>query len=515
MARDLGDTPRDDLMRQGSKTGAAPTRAEAGERELAADVPILTYHSVADEGAPELTPWRISPAAFQEQLRYLRNHGYHSISVAEWERALAMGAKIPGRPVLITFDDGYRDFYANAAPLLETAGFRAINFVVTGMVGGTTDWDRDLSSWPPLALMDWDELRDLRRRGFEIGSHTTAHLNLLNLDDEEIVRDCIEARATLERELGCDVTSIAFPWGYNDLRVRAALRHGGYRSAFAVSGGCSTLTDDPMHLPRIEIHGDDDIETFARRLATRRVASNRPTPAEGGPAYVTARRSGITGVLTSCGRPDLLERTLASFFAFNTNPLDRLIVVEDGPRDATLGVTQRFRDRRITWIGTERRAGQIEAIDLAYSLVDSEFIFHLEDDWEFFAPGFIEKSRAVLEADPSCLQVWLRALDDTNGHPLTPDVEWVGDVEVRKLTLGHLDVWHGFSFNPGLRRTADYRRIGSYGRYVNFDPYNRGRSEAGLSELYRDLGMYALILADNEGRGYVRHIGWERTVPPV
>lgn len=230
---------------------------------------------------------------------------------------------------------------------------------------------------------------------------------------------------------------------------------------------------------------------------------------------MATRRSGITGVVTSCGRPDLLERTLASFFAFNTNPLDRLIVVEDGPRDATLGVTQRFRDRRITWIGTERRAGQIEAIDLAYSLVDSEFIFHLEDDWEFFAPGFIEKSRAVLEADPSCLQVWLRALDDTNGHPLTPDVEWVGDVEVRKLTLGYLDVWHGFSFNPGLRRTADYRRIGSYSRYVGFDPYNRGRSEAGLSELYRDLGMYALILADNEGRGYVRHLGWGRTIPPA
>lgn len=225
-------------------------------------------------------------------------------------------------------------------------------------------------------------------------------------------------------------------------------------------------------------------------------------------------RPGITVVATSCGRQDLLERTLDSFFAFNTAAVARIVVVEDGDAGRNAALIQKFRGRGIEWIGTGRRVGQIDAIDTAYTLIDTDLIFHLEDDWEFYAPGFIEKSAAVLAADSACLEVMLRALDDTNGHPLLPAVEMVGGVETRVYAFGYDKVWHGFSFNPGLRRTADYRRAGSYGLHVSFAWHDRGRSEAGLSQLYRDLGMHVRILADRGGGGYVRHIGWDRTVPP-
>ena len=173
----------------------------------------------------------------------------------------------------------------------------------------------------------------------------------------------------------------------------------------------------------------------------------------------------VTAVCTSCRRPDLLERTLESFFAFNTYPLKQLVIVEDGPTSGNAKLIRRFCNRPITWIATGGNAGQITAIDLAYSLVDTEAVFHLEDDWEFYAPEFIEKSVAVLAADPSCLQIWLRALHDTNGHPLEPGMELVGGVKVRRLTFGYLGLWHGFSFNPGLRRITDYRRIGDFSRH--------------------------------------------------
>ena len=110
-----------------------------------------------------------------------------------------------------------------------------------------------------------------------------------------------------------------------------------------------------------------------------------------------------------------------------------MIVAEDGDLDRNAPLMRQFRSHQITWIATQRRAGHIKAIDLAYSLVETAAIFHLEDDWEFYAPGFIEKSAAVLSADPACVQVWLCALDDTNGHPLEPNVERVGGVEVRRL----------------------------------------------------------------------------------
>lgn len=225
-------------------------------------------------------------------------------------------------------------------------------------------------------------------------------------------------------------------------------------------------------------------------------------------------RPGITVVVTSCGRQDLLARTLTSFFAYNSGEVARIIVVEDGAADKNAALMQRFRAQAIDWIGTQQRVGQILAIDTAYALVDTEWIFHLEDDWEFYAPGFIEKSQAVLTADPSCLEVMLRALDDTNGHPLLPEAETIGGVETKTYAFGFDGVWHGFSFNPGLRRTADYRRLGSYGLHVRYAWRDRGVAEAGLSQIYRDLGMHVRILADREGAGYVRHIGWERTVAP-
>jgi hypothetical protein len=73
-------------------------------------------------------------------------------------------------------------------------------------------------------------------------------------------------------------------------------------------------------------------------------------------------------------------------------------------------------------------------------------------------------------------------------------------------------IWHGFSFNPGVRRTIDYRRLGTYSRHVRFDFDHPPSSEIGLNNVVRDLGLYAYLLADNFGYGYVRHTGHERHV---
>lgn len=227
-------------------------------------VPILAYHSIADDGPPELRDWRITPADFQEQLRFLQQHGYRSISLEEWARCIAAKAPPAGRPVIITFDDGYADFLMEAAPRLEAAGFRATVFVVTGRVGAYADWDA--TSGPPLRLMNWDDLRALEARGFAIGSHMSAHRDLTLSSDNEIEQDGREALAALRRELGHAVACVAFPWGSSDSRVRAALLRAGYQIGVEIGERGSTLSDDPCCLPRIEIHADDDIAAFARKL---------------------------------------------------------------------------------------------------------------------------------------------------------------------------------------------------------------------------------------------------------
>jgi peptidoglycan/xylan/chitin deacetylase (PgdA/CDA1 family) len=247
--------------------GAVITRAEARERERATEVPILMYHSIADDGPPELDRHRVCPRVFREHLRFLRRNGYHSVSLGEWARSIANGEALAGRPVIITFDDGYRNFIANALPLLEAADFRATIFIVAGKVGGVADWDT--TSWPPLPLMDWDDLRELTRRGFEIGCHTTSHADLRVSSDEEILRDSREARAMLQEQLHLDVGSIALPWGRTDARIRVALARGGYCTAVTTERGRSSLADDPLHLPRIEITQNDDAESLSRLLEAR------------------------------------------------------------------------------------------------------------------------------------------------------------------------------------------------------------------------------------------------------
>lgn len=236
----------------------------------------------------------------------------------------------------------------------------------------------------------------------------------------------------------------------------------------------------------------------------------------------------ITGVLTSCGRYSLLQITIESFFRFNSWPIEKLIVVEDGP-EIPDEVRDRMSEYPIEWCSTGKRVGQIAAIDYAYSRVRTPYIFHMEDDWQFYQSGFMEKSLIVLESNPKCIQVWIRALNDTNGHPVCPHVFRNHGVQWKQLSFNyrgqgarwkrvffkaHKHLWHGFSFNPGLRRLSDYVAIGGYGVHAKFEPTNPGSAESALNVLYRGRDCFSAILADID-TGYIHHIGGDHHVGPL
>jgi protein O-GlcNAc transferase len=221
------------------------------------------------------------------------------------------------------------------------------------------------------------------------------------------------------------------------------------------------------------------------------------------------RTPDITVVVTSCDRYDLLSRTLESFLDKNTDRgIARILVVEDGEGDPTF-VCQRFGAEAIR-IG--KRIGQIAAIDFGYSHVKTPFIFHLEDDWEFYRSGFVERSRAILEVDPSTILVSLRAWNNTSGHPLSFQSE---DRRFGVMATNFNGIWHGFTFSPGLRRLADYKRLGSFSRLPLVTPAVHRNPSLGLqyeieaSGFYYRLGYRTVILDES---GYVRHIGDGRHV---
>lgn len=206
----------------------------------------------------------------------------------------------------------------------------------------------------------------------------------------------------------------------------------------------------------------------------------------------------ISFVLTSCGRYDLLKMTLESFIKYNTHPINTFIIIEDGPYNTQLGELMNVYSS-MQWVVNGKRIGQIKSVDRAYSLVKTEYIFHCEDDWEFHRSGFIEESLDILNAHPNIIQYWLRERTDTMGHPLEGDL----------LALNYIGRWHGFSFNPGLKRMSDYEKVGkSYEAITSNLTLDAGNSEAEIGCVYKDLGYRAMIAKE----GFVKHIGWGRHV---
>ena len=240
------------------------SQADAVTRRL----PILMYHQVAESGATARARWRVTPQLFEEQLGYLREAGFYSVGLSTWRAAMGRRQPLPGRAVMITFDDGYLDFASHAWPLLRQYGFSAVLFVVSGRVGATNDWDRAPAGGG--RLLDWNQLRRLCREGLEIGSHSATHPWLRRLTVEDVVREAAASKAAIQHELGQAVTSFAYPFGDHDPAIRHLVGACGYDQGF----GCfpadrAPLNGDLMNQPRIEILGDHDMTQFIAGLEDR------------------------------------------------------------------------------------------------------------------------------------------------------------------------------------------------------------------------------------------------------
>lgn len=225
----------------------------------------------------------------------------------------------------------------------------------------------------------------------------------------------------------------------------------------------------------------------------------------------------ITVCITSCGRWDLLETTIKSLVQFWDGPKpEKFLIYED----------QNLTDRHKTILHDlvsksingqwpfeiyTGKVGQIKAIDIMYEQVTTPYIFHLEDDWEFTKTGFIQKSIAILEEKPMTCQVWIREPNDRNGHPAIGQVITLeSGVKYQLMKTGFRGVWHGFSFNPGLRRLSDYQKLFPRAMYadIHWSPSNPWQAEQLVGKQYFRHGFRAATLLE----GFVRHIGNNRHV---
>jgi peptidoglycan/xylan/chitin deacetylase (PgdA/CDA1 family) len=229
-------------------------------------IPILMYHSISDEAENGVHPYYCtvtSRARFAAQMEQMHAGGYRTVSPAEVLSASAENRPCARKLVAITFDDGYRDFYLQAFPVLERYGFSATMYLPTAYIGDAA------SSFNGKQCLSWAEVRELQQHGVRFGSHTVSHPQLHDLGAARIQEEIVNSKKTIEEKTGCAVDSFAYPYAFPQAdadfknRLRATLAAAGYENGVCTTVGRTSRRSDRFFLERLPVNGLDD-ETFFR-----------------------------------------------------------------------------------------------------------------------------------------------------------------------------------------------------------------------------------------------------------
>ncbi|MFQ5594419.1 MAG: polysaccharide deacetylase family protein [Anaerolineae bacterium] len=212
-----------------------------------AQVPILMYHYISELplGADEIRiGLSVTPADFEAHLQYLKENGYHTISLHQLLLNLTRGEPLPANPIILTFDDGYRDNYENAFPLLQKYGFTATFFLITNFI----DEERP-------AYVTWDQVKRLAQAGNEIGAHTRDHPDLRGKDIDFLVWQILGSKEAIQNGAGITPRFFSYPSGKYDGNVIAVLASAHYWGAVTVKQGIHQSSETTFELQRIRIDG--------------------------------------------------------------------------------------------------------------------------------------------------------------------------------------------------------------------------------------------------------------------
>jgi hypothetical protein len=216
----------------------------------------------------------------------------------------------------------------------------------------------------------------------------------------------------------------------------------------------------------------------------------------------------VTVCLTSCNRFDLLDRTLDNFFKVNTYPIDKFLITEDSTLLDMKNKIESKYGSRVELIFNETNLGLYKSIDNMYSLVNTEYIFHMEDDWIISGNSFIADSLDILNDNKGVNQVWIRSITEFPNWVEPEIIVTKNNTKYKMMKKNHLGTWGGFSFNPGLRRKSDYIKMFPNG-YSEFSKPNvfQGLGEYECNNHAMDQGYRAAILLNTK----CVHIGGGRT----
>jgi peptidoglycan/xylan/chitin deacetylase (PgdA/CDA1 family) len=271
-------------------------------------IPILMYHSISEPGHSGVHPYyetATAPGVFAEHLKFLHEHNFQTVGLSDIplltvekrgprqnraegtvdgikrrpslpgllggchtgvcysERSEQSGGK---KPVVITFDDGFQDFYSQAFPLLDRYGYQATMFLPTAYIGNRP------MKFNGTTCLTWSQVRELNGHGVDFGSHTVNHPQLADVEPKQADYELRESKLTLEDRLGCAVDSFAYPYAFpvtNRLfktSLHSVLENCGYRNGVTTIVGTADARDDVFFMKRLPVNSHDDLRFFRAKL---------------------------------------------------------------------------------------------------------------------------------------------------------------------------------------------------------------------------------------------------------
>lgn len=221
-------------------------------------VPILEYHYIRVVSDPRDRlgfNLSVTPADFQAQMDWLQANGYHPVDLNDLRAYFKEQKPLPARPVILTFDDGYTDFYTTAFPVLQSHGFKGVAYIVPGFL----DHPRYMTS---------AQVVEIDRAGIEVAAHTMTHADLTKASAAGLVSEIQGSKNALERMLGHPVLDFCYPSGMFNATVIAALQQFGFESATTELPGTDHTWASRLTWTRVRVNGSERLDQFVANLGT-------------------------------------------------------------------------------------------------------------------------------------------------------------------------------------------------------------------------------------------------------
>lgn len=231
-------------------------------------MPILMYHSISDNLFGMSHPYyhiNTLPAVFSQQMRWLRNAGYRTMDLREAWAHLSAGEDLCGT-LVITFDDGYRDFYTDAFDVLKQCGFTATIFLATDRI-------RKYSARIEGAdYLTWRDVKMLHGEGIRFGSHTVTHADLRSMSPDQLEYELGRSKEIIEQNIGVPVDSFSYPFAFpeedkNFTRfLEDLIENMGFDYGVSTILGRASMKSNKFFLPRLPVNNWDDLRLLRAKI---------------------------------------------------------------------------------------------------------------------------------------------------------------------------------------------------------------------------------------------------------